>query len=123
MRNSVKPNCVDLQPKSKARLRDTSTGFEFMGECLDVRDHFLVNVGHKPGDNSAKQYPSKAWSRLTGQIALTQGHATSGRVGAGTEEFKFSKRHHEMRVSPCLSDDPVGRDLGSIVSGHDRRAS
>ena len=71
MRNSVKPNSVDLQPKSKARLRDTSTGFELVGESLDVGDHFRVNVGHKPGDDSAKQYPSEAWSRFTGQITLT----------------------------------------------------
>ncbi len=71
MRNSVKPNSVDLQPKAKAGLRDTSAVFELMSESLDVGDHFLVDIGHKPGDNPAKQYPSKAWSRFTGQITLT----------------------------------------------------
>ena len=65
MRNSVKPNSVDLQPKSKARLRDTSPGFELVGERLDVGDQLFVNLGHKPGDNSAKQHPSKARSRFT----------------------------------------------------------
>ena len=71
MRNSVKPNSVDLQTKSKAGLRDTSSSFELMCERLDVGNHFLVNIGHKPGDNPAKQHPSKAWSRFTRQITLT----------------------------------------------------
>lgn len=123
MRNSVKPDSVDLQPKSKARLSDTSPGFEFVGERLDVGNQLLVNLGHKSGDNPTKQHSSKARSRFARQMALTQRHATSGRVRPGTEEFEFSKRHHQTRVSPCLSDDPVGRDLGSIVCAHDRRAS
>ena len=64
MRNSVKPNSVDLQPKSKARLRDTSPGFELVGERLDVGNQLFVNLGDKSGDNSAEQHPSEARGRF-----------------------------------------------------------
>jgi hypothetical protein len=40
-------------------------------------------------------------------------------VRPGTEDLEFSQRHHGPRVSPCLPEDPVGRNLGSIVCPHD----
>lgn len=70
MRNSVKPDSVNLQPKSKARLRDTSPGFEIVGERLDVGNQLFVYLSDKSGDNSAKQHPSKARGRFARQMAL-----------------------------------------------------
>jgi len=70
MRNSVKPNSVDLQPKSKARLRDTPPSFELVGERLDVGNQLFVYLSDKSGDNSAKQHPSKARGRFARQMAL-----------------------------------------------------
>ena len=120
--HSVEPNGVDLQSEPKPRLRNTATGFEFVCERLKVRNHVRVDLRYKAGHNPSEKDSTKAWGRLAGKVAGSKGNPPRGRVRARAEDFKFSQRHHGARVSPCLSEDPVGRSRGSIVCPHDRRA-
>lgn len=119
MGHSVEPNGVDLQSEPKSRLRNTATGFKFVSERLKVRNHVRVDLRHKAGRDPSEKDSTKAWGGRAGKMAGAKGNPSSGRVRARAEDFKFSQRHHEARVSPCLSEDPVGRGRGSIVCPHD----
>lgn len=120
--HSVKPNSVDLQAESKPGLGNAATRFEFVCERLKVRNHVRVDLRHKAGHNPSEKDSTKAWGRLAWKVAGSKGNPSGGRVRTRAEDLKFSQRHHETRVSPCLSEDPVGRSRGSIVCPHDRRA-
>ena len=119
MGHSIKSNSVDLQSETKPRLRNTATGLKFVSERLKVRNHVRVNLRHKAGRDPAEKDSTKTWGWLAGKVAGSKGNPPGGRVRARAEDFKFSQRHHGARVSPYLSEDPVGRGRGSIVCAHD----
>ena len=120
--HSVKPNSVHLQAEPKPGLGNASTGFKFVSERFKVRNHVRVDLRCKAGHNPSEEDSAKPWGWLAGKVANSKGNPSGGRVRTRAEDLKFSQCHHQMRVSPCLSEDPVGRGRGSIVCPHDRRA-
>lgn len=117
--HSVEPHGVDLQAEPKPRLGNTATGFKFMGERLKVRNHVRVDLRCKASHDASEEDSAKAWGWLARKVAGSKGNPSGGRVRSRAEDLKFSQRHHGARVSPCLSEDPVGRGRGSIVCPHD----
>ena len=119
MSHCVKANRVDLQPKSKSRLRDTLARFQLVSKRLKIRDHVGIDLGDKPSNHSPEKDATKAGGGFAREIPTAKGDPPRRRVRPGTEDLEFSQRHHGPRVSPCLPEDPVGRNLGSIVCPHD----
>jgi hypothetical protein len=117
--HSVKSNSVDLQAKPKPRLGNAATGFKFVSERFKVRNHVRVDLRRKASHNPSEEDSAKAWGWLAGEMAGSKCDPSGGRVRSRAEDLKFSQCHHGARVSPYLSEDPVGRGRGSIVSPHD----
>ena len=90
-----------------------------MSEGLKIGDHVGVDLGDEPSNDTAQKYATKARAWLAGKVAAPEGNPPGGRVRTRAVDLKFSQRHHEVRVSLCLLEDPVGRTLGSIVFPHD----
>jgi hypothetical protein len=90
-----------------------------VGERLKVRNHVRVDLRRKASYDPSEEDSTKAWGWLAGKVAGSKGDPSGGRVRSRAEDLKFSQRHHGARVSPCLSEDPVGRGRGSIVCPHD----
>ena len=119
MRHRIEPHRVDLKSKSMSGLRDSSTGLEFMGKRLQIRNHLGVDLRNEPSNDASEQHATKARSRLTREATRAKRDPPSWRVRARAEDLKFGQRTHGARVSPYLLEDPVGRGEGSIVCPHD----
>ncbi len=102
MRASGETDAVFLKTVPQTRLRNPTTGLDFVGQRHQIRDEVGIEFRREAGRDSTEEHTTDARARVTGQQHVPERDATRGRDRTRVEHLDLCQQHSvAKRRSPA----------------------